>query len=778
MKSLRLLIYGFVFLVVAGVLATGTIAIASDVSDAQFAGTIRVTNNGTSTTGVSCNVSIGTQGLINGNDMNTSANNTCIRTNGGADTAFYPAHSGNTSWMFWVPTIGLYGNLDYTFYTGGTTDMASKLRWFPGDAGASTNDVAGMEPADNFTLQLTGYIDTSVSDNILRKDDALNVFTGSGNVTVKMWSDYSGNFTPDAFLDPGVSWGDETLAYDNSVATAASGTTAGPGWSDYITFILPSVRHISGMEIYKNNDGVTDNISADVWTDGAWVEVVPSQDTAELSWVSHSFNDVYLTDRIRVRLYGDTTAIISEIKMLAGVSISAAVANGEHTVDVGSDGVFKGLGIDASPFELCVTDNLVLNAILGQSESDNATFTSIDSNQYSINVTQAIWTLNEGYYFDGADDYLQVEHDAAQLLTTGGTIEAWIKPDTGGEGSQGRIVDKSTGLSGNNGFRFFTGGTNVQFSINAGTTRASGANSVMAGDGNWYHVAVTWDAISNVTIYVNGVLSGTPGTTNAAAGITTGNAIRIGNRSGATDRTYDGDIGEVRIYNVELTATEILRNYNATKSKYTTGDIYQYSSLLSIPDNANDWYVGGSSTPYIEQYTHTVGGSLIQSLNCTVWPFNGTDNSGNSNDATPTYRISSSDADVSAELITWNPLNLAYTSNWTLGVSSTMVNTTPTTPTGMYGTANGTGFFGGPIFDVLIPDTSTKNMFLYTGATLIVVLFGLATLYFSRSLMAQTIVMAVVMGVLSFTVLPFWTLLVFIIYAATINVSARQFGSF
>lgn len=310
--------------------------------------------------------------------------------------------------------------------------------------------------------------------------------------------------------------------------------------------------------------------------------------------------------------------IVVKPAFTAAASVSATgVSSGEHDVAVGMDSPFFGMSVDAD-LDLPVTTGLVLNDPLWQTECSSSPFNSIDTTGVANAVSGAVWTLNEGYDFDGVDDYIEVAHDASQLLTTGGSVEAWIKPDSVGE-LDGRIVDKSNGLYGTDGYSFGVTPTNRAWfligDVGAGSIVFSADNSVIFGDGNWYHVMATWTDTGLVTIYINGAVSGTPGISADPAGITTTNALRIGNRSGATDRTFDGLIGEVRIYDFELTQEQVIQDYNASKSKYDTGDIYIHSTTESVPDNANDWIFMDNSTtdftPYWDYYEHTVGGTLI-----------------------------------------------------------------------------------------------------------------------------------------------------------------------
>jgi len=190
------------------------------------------------------------------------------------------------------------------------------------------------------------------------------------------------------------------------------------------------------------------------------------------------------------------------------------------------------------------------------STSNDADGTKAAANE-PIEVTGLV---GEAQDFDGVDDYIEVAHDASQLLTTGGSIEAWIKPEQP-EMTWGFIVDKSTDTIGGGGYVFLYDGWTGQLQciLNGGAF----INSADVPRSMWCYVVATWDNTGHVTIYVNGSPSGTPGISADPTGITTTNALRIGNRSGATDRTFDGAIDEVRISNTELSAAFVKASYNA-----------------------------------------------------------------------------------------------------------------------------------------------------------------------------------------------------------------------
>lgn len=168
--------------------------------------------------------------------------------------------------------------------------------------------------------------------------------------------------------------------------------------------------------------------------------------------------------------------------------------------------------------------------------------------------------------FDGADDYVEIAHHAAHLganLSNGFTISAYILPRSLGE-TNGRILDKSNGVSGELGFEFdiFATTNKLRFRINNGSSAYSSNNSVVYG--TWQYVTVTVTAAQLCNFYINGVLNGTANQdlVQTIAAMTTTNVMRVGNRSGGTDRTFDGSISHLKMWNRVLTTDEILCLYN------------------------------------------------------------------------------------------------------------------------------------------------------------------------------------------------------------------------
>lgn len=139
------------------------------------------------------------------------------------------------------------------------------------------------------------------------------------------------------------------------------------------------------------------------------------------------------------------------------------------------------------------------------------------------------------------------------------TLEAWAKTSTG-SGWQTVIGTENTlrqiGFLNTNFYAGGNGGGGNQF-LNGGSTLVD----------VWYHLVMTFDGL-NAKLYKDGVEvnSGSIGS-NAAFGSTPGRSM-IGSYSTGGGELLNGKVGLARIYNRELSAAEVLQNYNSTKSRY------------------------------------------------------------------------------------------------------------------------------------------------------------------------------------------------------------------
>lgn len=219
------------------------------------------------------------------------------------------------------------------------------------------------------------------------------------------------------------------------------------------------------------------------------------------------------------------------------------------------------------------------------------------------------WGLNEAYSFDnagrqianfeGTTSYVQIPHNANQLLTNGFSISFKAKADTVGE-TAGRVIDKTTSGTAADGFHITQESTstgNYVFRINAGTQIITTGLSL----GKEYYLVLTVTSAGVAQWYVNGSPNAT-GNTGACSGITTTNAMRIGSESYGSPvgniRCFDGLIGDVSIHNVALTAAEASELYlqsqqNFVSQRIKTALTAEYklngNALDGVGDNDLSW---------------------------------------------------------------------------------------------------------------------------------------------------------------------------------------------
>lgn len=147
-------------------------------------------------------------------------------------------------------------------------------------------------------------------------------------------------------------------------------------------------------------------------------------------------------------------------------------------------------------------------------------------------------------------------------FTSGFVLHGWIYPMGWGGGNFGRIFDK----------------TDVQLVLNLSDTQLQTLRFTSTGGGlggvntanfsirlrSWQHVIAHVSANALVTLYINGVVSGTPTSTGALSNITSSNALVLGNRL-AADRAFSGNVAELGIISLagrgNLTAQEIENLY-------------------------------------------------------------------------------------------------------------------------------------------------------------------------------------------------------------------------
>lgn len=207
-------------------------------------------------------------------------------------------------------------------------------------------------------------------------------------------------------------------------------------------------------------------------------------------------------------------------------------------------------------------------------------------------------TYYSGVNMDGggvADDTLACDAGTTldNLKASGGMIvAARYKFNTYGEGGNGRIVDKNASAA--NGWQlYFTGASSTAPSIqfdHDGSTDLNRSTSTTQNAGTWYVTTVEWDGsttAANADIY----FCASGGSCSEASYSTTTNGatldddsaltLTIGNRSGGTDRTFDGVISEVAIWSGISSFSSDERNFISSFSNMGKWDQIRPGNLVS-----------------------------------------------------------------------------------------------------------------------------------------------------------------------------------------------------
>lgn len=169
----------------------------------------------------------------------------------------------------------------------------------------------------------------------------------------------------------------------------------------------------------------------------------------------------------------------------------------------------------------------------------------------------------------------------------------------------------------------------------------------------------------------------------------------------------------------------------------------------NVTNNANNWIIGDDNiTPYIVSASMGVGASVVSAW---AWEYGATFNDSiGSNDATPVFRTTSSDSDVTTTLISYSPVNLAVADAGTISTWPSMITAAPDQPTTMYTEDTHPGIFFEPMVDAVWPDSIPVSFFWYNFAFLIILAAGILSFYLMASksqngLFLKCIITAVIM---------------------------------
>jgi len=229
------------------------------------------------------------------------------------------------------------------------------------------------------------------------------------------------------------------------------------------------------------------------------------------------------------------------------------------------------------PRESIVTDGLVMYLDAANPRSYPGTGTAWNdmagkNNGVLTNGPTFSPAYSGGLVFDGIDDYAEMNNKNYNRSAI--TVESFFKFNNyyASGYKVGIIGTWQTGAGNNNEFLLVSGITSASpglpnFGIQINTIKYGSTGTTVMQPGIWYHLAGTYDG-SNVKVYVNGNVEGNQ--TPAIGIIDTIITQPLLLAAFGSSKNYNSDItiSIARIYNRALSPSEVLQNFNATRSRY------------------------------------------------------------------------------------------------------------------------------------------------------------------------------------------------------------------
>ena len=210
-----------------------------------------------------------------------------------------------------------------------------------------------------------------------------------------------------------------------------------------------------------------------------------------------------------------------------------------------------------------VTTNLALHLDAGDTNSysgTGTTWTDLTSNSNNVTLVNGPTFSQGAITFDGANDYATL---SSTITFTDHTFEAWIyHTSPNASNDYGYITtNASKGLAVSEGGTF-AGLSNSALYYNNGS--AAVLLSATLSSNVWTHLVAVGDSSTNsLKIYLNGSLTSTTSVSSLATSIT-----RFAYFQGTSAHYLNAKLAQIRVYDDQLTATEVLQNYNATKDTF------------------------------------------------------------------------------------------------------------------------------------------------------------------------------------------------------------------
>lgn len=217
---------------------------------------------------------------------------------------------------------------------------------------------------------------------------------------------------------------------------------------------------------------------------------------------------------------------------------------------VGTAGTFTVADLPTGPIGVELADRSSNCSV----EGDNPRIVSIDAGAVSRTTFELVCgELSSGALRFDVGMYATAGDASSFDVTNRWTIEAWIKPEDLDVAEQHLVSKWGAGLVG--AYAFYIRNRRIQVSTRIDPKNTTGGSSSALREGEWQHVAVTFNDGSG-RIYIDGRLDAAFSGLNVPQITTT--PLTLGYSSAFACCFFVGELDEVRVWNVERSPQEIL----------------------------------------------------------------------------------------------------------------------------------------------------------------------------------------------------------------------------
>jgi|GEM_PF-1715099 len=238
-------------------------------------------------------------------------------------------------------------------------------------------------------------------------------------------------------------------------------------------------------------------------------------------------------------------------------------------------------------------------------------------------ATFATGKVGQAFSFDGVNDYVEIAHSSSFDITTGHTVDMWIKLNELPAGPHGiaPLISKWVTAAEDKALEIRWDGKIQYRLVQVGIETLNILSNSSLTTGVWYHIAATYDG-SSAKIYINGVLD-----KSETAAISVSNStgkVYLGYHpfrfDGGPWVPYSGLMDEVEWFNRALTAEEIAAIYACVD---TTPDQFTFTDQTDVPVSSvrtsNTITVSGINSATSISITSCTGTNCEYQINGGSW---------------------------------------------------------------------------------------------------------------------------------------------------------------